>query len=396
MMDSETPEAKPDAEQDAGAAMGQPQDSAQRAKPGQKPNEAQPRKGIFSMQVPAYLAVLLLVLGLFGGYAAMVIMNQKADIPACPACPDSGQKVNVKLIYYSGSGMVEKWNSILDVFDGKGIDYVVEEIDAESDKGKLLVGEFAITSAPTALVEMRNLANYPEIKRVMDSASDFMMKNGYYIIPELNLNVNKHYNRIYLTQLDPDCSNEGRYEALYFDDPYNAFSIAQRPLTKKFLFEFGDYTRTKYQFARNNHFAKTEEIQGLVTLAGNYQLCAQQQSKYEQMNRQILGIFCNAGGGETELTDEELISCSKFSPHFGTPLDESELKRAASRVAGLEMGTFNECLASDFLLKKSSGRAAIYNISEVPSAVVGCTFNVAVLDIGIAVCDINPKLEACI
>lgn len=130
-MADEIPDAKPEAKSDAGAAMGQSQDSAPGVKSGQKPKAGQPKKGMFSRQIPVYLAVLLLVLGIFGGYAAKVMLTPETGDITCPICPDTGQNVKVKLIYYSGSGMVEKWNSILDVFDGKGVDYVVEEIDAD-------------------------------------------------------------------------------------------------------------------------------------------------------------------------------------------------------------------------------------------------------------------------
>ncbi|MFH1224280.1 MAG: hypothetical protein V1676_00570 [Candidatus Diapherotrites archaeon] len=355
------------------------------------------KQGLLPPQVPVYFAVLLLLLGLLGGYAVMLMLNSGKTCPDCPGSggtPDTSRTVKVKLFYYAGCGICEERNSILDVFDGKGVDYTVEGVEAGSEKGKLLVAGFGITSAPTALVEARYISDYPEIKTAMDGL--FEVKNGNYVVPEINLNNTKNYVQFYLAEPDSTCSNEpGRYEALYFSDPYNAIAITQKPLFDQELASLGDSIRLKYQFLRSNQFGSDQNMQGLVTLAGNYLLCAQQQGRFKEMNNEILAIFCNAGLDDTVLTSQELITCANFSPHFGTPLSQNELDKALSRVKDIDANTFGGCVAKDGLLPKSTQRALLYGVSSSPSAVVGCAYQTGILDIGTALCDLNSSLPGC-
>lgn len=354
------------------------------------------KQGMLSNPVPAYFAVLLLALGLFGGYAAMVLMNGAKDCPSCPVCPgaqDTNQVVKVKLVYYEKCGICGTRNSIMDVFDAKGVDYAAENIEASSEKGKLLVAEFGVTSAPTALVEARYISNYPQIKAAMDGM--FQLKGGYYLVPESNLNTGKSYSSAYLAKLDPTCTNEpGKYEVLYFSDPYNPFAITQKVLFDRDLNALGNAIRLKYQFVRANSFGSDANVQAKVTLAGNYLLCAQQQGKFSEMEHEILAIFCDIVGGDTLLTNEELMSCS-ISSHAKSPLEAWELKKALSRVKDIDTNSFMECVAAGDLIGKSDSRAKAYGISGAPSVVVGCTYFTDILGIGKAVCDLNSSLQGC-
>lgn len=347
--------------------------------------------------IPVYLGVLLLVLGLVGGYALGIVLNAGEPCPKL-TCPEPEKAVKIRLVYLSECGLCEVHNSIMDVFDAKGIGYEVEKIDAASPKGKLLVAEYGIIVAPTALVEKRYLDGYPEVRDAMER--QFLTKNSNYIVPEANLNINKFYNRMYLSisrgSIDETCSTtENVAELLLFDDIYNPLSITQKPVFNSIVDALGSNIRFKYQFIQNDPLPADENTQNAISLTASYLMCAQQQGKYREMERAVLGIYCNQGGDEEELTEIELITCT-MSRHMGIPLDGEELKRALGRTE-IDKNVFDECLkGADDLKKKAVERARLYGtMRNIPSVVLACRYHVLLMNTEKAMCELNPGLEAC-
>ena len=192
----------------------------------ENPKEA--KKSWFFSDVPLYLIILILILGLVGGYALSLILQSQT--PATPINTGNNDKtIKVQLVYSDECSLCRKANTIMDVFDVKEIPYVVDEVDASSPKGIKLIADFGIKSVPIALVNEKELEFYSTEKKAMDES--FVLKDGKYIVPELNLDQDNIYAKMYLDSTE--CSDSNKVVVELFDDPYSEISILETGKKKK-------------------------------------------------------------------------------------------------------------------------------------------------------------------
>src|SRR3989344_7782035 len=91
-------------------------------------------RGFFSSDIPVYLAILFLVLGLVGGYALRTITEPQA-VPGNGGIVQDDQTVKVELVYSDDCGFCRTSNTIIEVFDAKEIPYEMEEVEASTPRG---------------------------------------------------------------------------------------------------------------------------------------------------------------------------------------------------------------------------------------------------------------------
>ena len=345
--------------------------------------------------IPAYLVVLLVVLAVVGSYAVFLLLD--SDSPPNGSNGNGGKEgiVRVKLLYSNECVFCRNHNTILDVFDAKGIPFEVERIEMSSPKGKELVANFFVQVSPTALVPVEDMEAYNETSSSLKKA--FAVVNGYFVVPEVNLDNSKIYSRMFLApQSETDCNSlNGIAEIILFDDPFNELSIKQSPIERGIERDFNDFISLSFEYLPSSTStlfpdANTEARDYLI----DYFVCSNAEGKYSEFHNELLSIYCDTDGSEQNFSNLEIVSCNS-SPHFGKPLAKEEVERAASR-AGLSEGTIATCFNFVEDIKKTSlQRASEYGIRVIGTALVECRYNVPIQTIDDAICLELPEIEPC-
>ena len=290
----------------------------------EKPKDA--KKSWFLADVPVYLIILILILGLVGGYAMSLLLQPQA--PTTPIGPGDEEKtIKVELVYSDDCGFCRKSNTILDVFDAKQIPYKVEEVEASSPKGLQLISDFGINSVPTALVSEKALEFYSTEKRAMDES--FVLKDGKYIVPELILDQDSLYAKMYLDT--SACNDSNKVVVELFDDPYSELGIVETKTINGELAGLEGKIDLRYNYIEWNVNSLADDFPfRLESLPAKYLRCAAGLGKFAEYNDALKGAYCNIIGVEPEATQEELDTCN-LSKHYG---NGARLVPAARRPAG--------------------------------------------------------------
>lgn len=361
-----------------------------------KPKELlPPKKGFSILGIPVYLWALFLILGIAGGVALSVYLNQQTPEPiVIPDNDKPGGPMEIELIYSDECPFCVKHNTIFDTFTFNKIDFKVKEIEATTTEGKNKIAAFQPGILPAAIVPASGLNDFPEIKQAMDQS--FKKIAGYYVVPESNLDSSKLYSKMYLETIDEtDCNSLDQViDIILFDDPYNEIMINTQPILNSVLTDFNEYVTTRFEFIPSNVTTlKKDTDQNNARLTAEYLVCSGSQNKFIEGYTRMLSIYC--GGKDLALTRENLAVCS-LSPHYGTPLTKKEIEAATIEMKGIEPKPFDACLGIAGELNKSSiTRALQYGLTRTGTAVVDCKFNVPYQAIDNAICTINPELEPC-
>ncbi len=126
-------------------------------------------------------AILLVMVGIVG-----ILAYTKLSQP--PARDDPVFKpVEIKLVVDAQCKYCPQTNTILAKLDEGGVQYSLQTIDIESEKGKALVEEFEIEYAPTALVSIIGLDQNATIQAALQGQfikEPLKTKKGWVIVPE--------------------------------------------------------------------------------------------------------------------------------------------------------------------------------------------------------------------
>src|SRR3989344_118531 len=342
-------------------------------------------RGFFSSDIPVYLAILFLVLGLVVGYALRTITEPQA-VPGNGGIVQDDKTVKVELVYSDDCGFCRKSNTIIDVFDAKEIPDEMEEVEASTPRGIQLIADFGITSVPSALVGQKGLEFYSTEKKAMDES--FVLKDGKYVVPEVNLDQRQVYAKMYLDA--NECSTGSPLIEL-FDDPYSETSITLTNVINESVKSLGPDANLNYHYIEGRQNSIPDDVPfRLESMPGIYLRCAAEQGRFPEFNEAFKGEYCNHAGIEPEATQDELETCN-LSSHFGVGFSSEALDKIAKRVC-MDMNKLEECKpVAEASLKESAERAIALKVTRVPSAVVACTYFVPVDKIREAFCKVDAS-----
>lgn len=359
--------------------------------------KAEPKKP--RLNIPAYLIMLFLVLGIVGGVALKLIL-----FPGEVDNGSNGQPVNkvvhIILLYSDDCEICLNTNSILESFSVNEVEYNVERIEIASPEGQELVERYNINSVPTALVDYEKIALfYPEVKNAMDAS--FLMTDGEYIVPESQLNINLFYPVMYLKKIEESCvDSEDKIDIIMFDDPYSRASLNSKAVLTDVWLDFNKDVDVRFNYTPADIGDIVPDYNmDEVLLTSKFLTCASEQDLYLKMDIFFRGIFCNIPDNDEDLlTKGEIAGCgvqSYISTHYGRPLSQLELDIAANRT-GLDSNVLMECFEnSDEKIEESVVKSVAYNILRVPTAVVDCKYVVNVDWIVETICTIDSNIENC-
>ena len=345
------------------------------------------KKSWFS-DIPIYLIVLLLVLGMVGSYAVSLLLAP-AQTPT-PINTGDDKIVKIELVYSEDCGFCRKGNTITDLFDFKGIPYKTEEIEAGTPRGRQLIADFGIKSLPTALVNEKELNFYTTEKKAMDES--FITKDGKYIVPEVNLDQEKVYAKMYLDKTGCVAdTNSGKVAVDFFDDPYSETSIIQTNKINQALADVNDSVELRYRYVEGRSNSLPDDVPfELESMAATYLYCAAEQGKFTELNQAIKGMYCNHIGIEFDATQEEIDTCN-LSKHYGIFLSKIDLDGASRRV-GLDMNALAACKPiAENSFSEAARNALAFKVTRIPTAIIACTYNVPIEQIKDAACKVDKS-----
>lgn len=343
------------------------------------------------LRLPIYIGVLLLILGIAAGFAAW------KTAPFCPSadCPSAGtgeQPVKIQLVYSAKCAICDRNNSIAFFFDSLGIPYEISAVDSETSSGKALVEKYSISQVPSALLPLKELANYPDLKNRL--ARQFDVAEGVLVIPEVLFD-DKPHNSMFLELPDKTCAKPSSGVKIELFCDFLAKSCIKMPaaettLREKFMEEM-DFTYRSY-VVRN-------EPSELISIAME---CAGRQDKKRQFYYSIYStgfdfpypfynaLECNNEGtcyfldynyALNVLVDYAIKSDVPDLNAFSTCLKGSETKN----IAGIKEGSDNIAAQS-------------YALKGVPAFIADCQYvihDVNSSSIADSICSLHPELDAC-
>ena len=358
-------------------------------------------KGDGKSGLPAYLIVLLLVLGILAGLAiALFLLPQQpqADNGSGNGGDDTNtindtqyRTVPITMLYSGKCGSCRQTNTIEELFIVRNIPYSMKKVDAESGEGKRIVERFGVESVPTAIIDVTKMEFYPSTKASFDSAAQVIRKaNGAYVVPELNLNAN-YYFPVYFLEKQPGFCTEEKPSVAQFDDYYTEQNAKGRRVLYDFAADFNELVDYRYSFAQSAS-ADTNAV-----LANLFLMCASQQGKYWELERSITGIYCNNPfkGDETILTGPEIDGCWTISSHYGKPLTQIELDIALGRTT-IDTNEFLACIGQKEVLYNNAKKAAEdLGIGRPGTFLIDCQETTGLSQIKGSFCAIHPEMEKC-
>src|SRR3989338_8807072 len=152
----------------------------------------------------------------------------------------------------------------------------------------------------------------------------FVLKDGKYIVPELNLDQDNIYTKMYLDSTE--CSDSNKVVVELFDDPYSELSIVETKIIDEALKGIEGKIDLRYSYIEwKINSLESDFPFELESLPASYLKCAAEQGKFAEYNDALKGAYCNHTGVEPDATQEELNTCN-LSRHFGKGFIGSELK----------------------------------------------------------------------
>ncbi|MFH1588260.1 MAG: hypothetical protein ABIA76_02915 [Candidatus Diapherotrites archaeon] len=344
--------------------------------------------------VPFYLAGLLVVLALLVGFFVYpLILPVKAPVCAeCPKCDTQIKPVKIILLYSDECKLCTKGNTILDSFTGKNVYYDVRGVSVESEEGKGFVQKYDIDSVPTALVNSEDIKAYPAISRALQEQG-FVLKDGYYVVFEANLDPNEYRTRYYLNN---ECVNdENKLNVFLLDSPYDDSSIVYNEEIDSVLRDFKD--EIDFGFV----YVSTEKITEGNDLTSKYMYCADSMGKYSEFDNAVKAIYCGYDLNGFDLAsapyDPSLFRCgSPANKHLGQALKEGELVRAGN-ASGLVQSELEQCVMGSVndLMPIPKSYFNNLRITRGFAALVGCRYLIPLVDMKKAICEMHPEFSVC-
>ncbi len=284
--------------------------------------------------------------------------------------------VEIKSFYSSECSFCEE-NSVIANFNARDINITVESIDLAEEENKHFIQEFGLKSIPTALVNAKDLEEYPSEENLIN---DIFEKIGdYYVIPETYLD-NKPHNIMWLEK--QECgfeTGEGKIFVEEFSD-FHCEGCARILETTKNARE----TFAGEMIYRHKNYFVNEEAENAVIAAE----CAREQRRFFEFKRYLM-----------EKSFPEVFDLNKM------PLDNSSpevIGRGLLLLNIPDSNKFNQCRQEkeplDRIMEETE-LAESYGVNYAPSLVIDCQYIIqghdAINQIEEIVCEIHPGLEGC-
>ncbi|VVC00503.1 Uncharacterised protein [uncultured archaeon] len=350
---------------------------------------------------PFYLIVMLVVLGVLIGVAAMMSLGPKT--PSVPISPDLNTGINdtayrvvpVTMVYSPDCVGCRQTNSIETLFKTRQVNYSLAKVDANSGEGKALISKYGITRVPTAIIDAGKMAFYPTTMAQFDEAArqgylSFRKLKGEYVVPEYATE-NVFYPSYFLDKVTGICTGS-KPNVVQFDDFYSPAFTKDRRDMYNFTKDFNSEVEIRFSYTQTQYSQDNNSALGNLML-----MCASQQGKYLEMEHAMAGIYCNNPfkGDPTILTDVEIDGCWTLSDHYGKPLSQFELDVAAQR-AGLDVNAFKECYANREVLYNNAAQSAKdLDIGRTGIFLIDCRETAMISGLKGALCKMDTGIKAC-
>ncbi len=362
-------------------------------KTAEKPAKGEKKPGSKGINIPPYLAVMLLILGILGGYAISLMINPAPETtPISDANSITGvayRTIPVTMVYTNDCKSCRQTNMVEELFKVRQIPYTIKKVEAGSEEGKQILARFPdITMLPTALVDSAKMQFYPPTKKNFDAV--FRESNGAYVVPELNLDPNNYYPIYYLDMVPGFCSGD-KPSAVLFDDYYNEAYTKQRSIFYDFARDFNESADIWFSFAQSSS-KDTNSVLGNLFL-----MCASSQGKFTDLERTMSGIYCNNPfkGDPTILTGPEIGGCWTLSDHYGKPLTQVELDIALGRTA-IDQNEFRACYENKEVMYNNAKKTAQeLGITRSRTFLIDCRETASLSELQDSFCARHPELQAC-
>lgn len=376
-----------------------------------------PKKEDSWMQIPIYIGVLLLVLGVVIGFAVdlqirpsegqTVIIKENPEIIVKEVLPEF--KIQTKeFVSNKFKDLGGEFNTIFLTFASKDMNFERQEIDVDSEEGKKLAKDFNVQFLPTVLVDVNSVKPFAAVnntfKGVVDELNQFFKKkNGQYFVPEFNSD-NIPHKKLFLENPDPTCKDEkGKINVILFDDPYYVKSIKNSVELEKLQFKFDKKIEFEYSYfptvTGNLILANgVESEKDLEKLPMNF-FAAGEQGKLVEFRKCVYEKYCDkdSNGINGEATSEELNNCETGNDKYGKPVDQNIFDACTTELNldKQKMKEFVEQKGQNTLKEKGNKRAEKFNIFRSDEIVIDCKMVSVQLNTEILGCKLNPEIEQC-
>ncbi len=375
-------------------AAAKKQEETQQAKPEKK-------NGFAAKSVPAYIAVLLLVVGALGGYTVGYQNQPPVKIDLVPDQQPEEKNVSAILVYDSTCAICDPVHSLLSLMGINKINAIVKSVDGKSPEGITLIRQYDLNILPTLLLKENTLDNSMLLKTQDGSValknaalSAGEQKGEVIVVEEKKLDGKPRI----LVIADPPCTQLSKNPFVeVFLDPYDPFSIQATPVLSG-LHERFKNTPIIYNYA-NSYSTLLASIHGAekTGMLVNYLTCAadQNKQKFFDFRQCYLLKYCDKDS-DGNLQDGEISTCYEDNPHFQRPLDEAEINSCVDATA-LDRDKLQECLGGiSGMLENQRMKRQSFFVNETPLAVINCKYIVPIKDIEKTVCFMKPDVLGCV
>jgi len=351
------------------------QESVEKIEIAQKTQKKEKKKSF-----PWVLVVLGILLIIVAGFGIQKILNDQAVKQGQWDTEIIKTPVEIKNFYSSECGFCEKENSIIANFksEERNIPVEVTLIDLAKEENKHYIAEFNLTSVPTALVNSKDLEQYPFVENLIKE--EFTKKNGYYIIPESYLAISeKKPNIMLLNGLECD-SGEGKVIVEQFCD-YQTLGCA-------LIFDKTKEAREKFAgeiiFNYKNYLVHGEKSETTAVVAE----CAREQGRFFGFDKYLYE--------------------KQFPEAFGLERDAVENSSPEVINGGIfvtqipDANKFAQCIKEKEPMQKIQDEntlALSYGVHYTPSLVFDCKYivqgNKNTAKISEIICLLHPELKGC-
>ncbi len=373
-------------------------------KPGEKKVIEKPGQNLLLSNIPLYLGILLLIVGLLGGYSLRIITEPEVALPQPSGngeSPGFVPTLRAKLIYSDQCKICGKNNTFELVLISASIPYEMEEIEAGSPEGIRLVGNYNVKTVPTILVEEGSVnpditvqTKDGQIVKLKELLRSNLVRDKY-VIPEMRFDQRAHP-IMYLMEVEECSSPEGKINVEIFSDPYDLAEIQLKPVIEEALRDFNELIDFHYNYIASYSANALYPVYGIddTVLAAEFIYCASEQGKYLEFDRHVRGIYCNKGSID-ETTDQELIYCEVGNTRLEKPLTQDEIDNAVEWT-NLDLNRLDECRQSvREKFEESEGNAKEFGVISTPSALVDCRYLILTANLKNVICEIRPDEDAC-
>lgn len=333
-------------------------------------------KKVKKKSFPWILALLAIILIVVAGFAIQkVLENQEVKQGEWDA-ETTKTPVEIKNFYSSECSFCTKENSVIANFNARDIKMEVKLIDLSKEENKHYINEFDLKSVPTALVNAKDLENYPLVENLIKES--FTEKKGHYVIPESYLDGGKH-NIMLLDALNCD-SGTGKVFVEQFCD-YQTLGCA-------LIFEPTKKAREKFAgeivFEYKNYLLHGEKSEITAIVAE----CAREQGRFFGFNKYLY-----------EKQFPEAFDLNRDAVDNSLP----EVINARTFVTQMpDLNVFNKCIEEKEPMQKikdDNSLVSAYGVYFTPSLVFDCKYvvqgNENASKIEEIICVLHPELEGC-